>query len=123
VFCHEYKQNQKGEAMWAIKWFFAVILILAVMGFALQNSTQTVDVTFVKNVWQYQSVQLWMVIYVSFGLGVLFWLVVSVFQVLELKSEIRTLNRSHNDMINELDSLRNLPIAEDDVGLEIKEET
>ena len=109
--------------MWAIKWFFAVILILAVMGFALQNSTETVDVTFVKNVWQYQSVQLWMVIYVSFGLGVLFWLVVSVFQVLELKSEIRTLNRSHSDMQNELDRLRNLPIAEDDVGLEIKEET
>lgn len=108
--------------MWAIKWFLAVVVILMVLGFALQNSNETVDVVFLSNVWQYQSVQLWMVIYISFGLGVLFWLIVSIFQVFQLKNEIRRLKKSYNEMYQELESLRNLPIEEDDADFDIKEE-
>ena len=109
--------------MWAVKWFLAVIMILAVLGFALQNSSQTVSVVFAPvEGWQTDNVQLWMVIYASFGLGVLFWLVVSVFQVLQLKNEIRKLQRSNDEIQNELDSLRNLPIGDDDTGFDIKEE-
>ncbi|RMF58737.1 MAG: LapA family protein [Calditrichaeota bacterium] len=108
--------------MWAIRWFLAVVLILVVLGFALQNSSQEVSVVFVPNVWQYSGVQLWMVIYASFGLGVIFWLIVSVFQVLQLKAEIRRLRRSNEEIQHELDSLRNLPIGDDDTGFDIKEE-
>lgn len=109
--------------MWAIRWFLAVVVILMVLGFALQNSNETVDVVFLSNVWQYQNIQLWMVIYVSFGLGVLFWLIVSIFQVLQLKNEIRKLKKNYNEMYQELESLRNLPIEEDDGDFDIKEET
>ena len=108
--------------MWAIKWFLAVILILLVLGFALQNSNQQVTVVFLSDVWEFQQVQLWMVIYCSFGLGVLFWLVVSVFQVIQLKSEIRRLKKRNRAIQNELDNLRNLPIEDDESGLSIAEE-
>ena len=109
--------------MWAVKWFLAVILILMVFGFALQNNNvdHKVSVNFVT--WEYTAVPLWLVIYASFGFGVLFWLIVSVFQVRQFKSEIRRLNKSQNELQIELDNLRNLPIGEDDTGFNIKEET
>ncbi len=109
--------------MWAVKWVLAVILILMVFGFTLQNNNvdQKVAVYFVT--WEYTAVPLWLVMYASFGLGVLFWLIVSVFQVLQFKSEIRRLNKSQNELQIELDNLRNLPIGEDDTGFNINEET
>lgn len=106
--------------MWAIKWFLAVILILLVLGFALQNSNQPVTVKL--GMYEFQQVQLWMVIYSSFALGVLFWLVVSVFQVFQLKSEIRRLKKQNAAIQNELDDLRNLPIEDDEAELGIREE-
>ncbi|MFQ5824604.1 MAG: lipopolysaccharide assembly LapA domain-containing protein [bacterium] len=109
--------------MWVVKWFLAVIVILVVLGFALQNSGEQVTVVFMTQVWQYENVQLWMVIYASFALGVLFWLIVSVFQVLQLKGEIRRLKKVNFEIQNELDSLRNLPIGEEDTGFDIREET
>ena len=108
--------------MWVIKWFFAVVLILVFLGFALYNR-QEVSVVFLSNVVQFQNVQLWMVIYAAFGLGVMFWLVVSIFQVVQLKAEIRKLKKANGEMQHELDSLRNLPIGEDDSAFDIKEET
>jgi uncharacterized integral membrane protein len=108
--------------MWVIKWFFAVVLILVFLGFALYNR-QEVTVIFLSNVLQFDNVQLWMVIYAAFGLGVMFWLVVSIFQVLQLKNEMRKLKRANNEMQRELDSLRNLPIGEDDPAFDIKEDT
>ena len=108
--------------MWVIKWCFAVVLILVFLGFALYNR-QEVSVVFLSNVVQFQNVQLWMVIYAAFGLGVMFWLVVSIFQVIQLRSEIRKLKRANSEMQSELDSLRNLPIGEDDSAFDIKEET
>lgn len=109
--------------MWAVKWFLAVVVILVVLGFALQNSNEQVKVVFLTNVWQYESVQLWMVIYISFGLGVLFWLIVSVFQVLQLRMEIRKLKKENLEIQHELESLRNLPIGDEESGFDIKEES
>lgn len=109
--------------MWAIKWFLAVVLILMVFGFALQNNGVDQRATVNFGVWQYPNVPLWLVIYASFAFGVMFWLMVSVFQVLQFKAEIRRLNKSQEEMQIELDNLRNLPIDEDDTGFNIKEET
>lgn len=109
--------------MWAIKWFLAVVMILVILGFALQNSDQRVSVFFLGDTWHYEAVQLWMVIYASFSLGVLFWLAVSIFQVMELKAVIRRLNKEQVEMQSELDSLRNLAIGEDDASFDLKEES
>jgi len=61
--------------------------------------------------------------YASFGLGVLFWLAVSIFQVLELKNTIRKMSKEQAEMQSELDSLRNLSIGEDDTGFDLGSET
>ena len=109
--------------MWAIRWFLSVLVVLLVLGFALQNSSEQVRIVFLpNNMWQYESVQLWLVIYISFGLGVMFWLFVSIFQVLQLKSEVRKARKFTHETQRELESLRNLPIGEDDLGLDMKEE-
>jgi uncharacterized integral membrane protein len=109
--------------MWAVKWVLAVVVILLVLGFALQNTQESVTVVFLSDAWQYQNVQLWIVIYMSFALGVVFWLAVSIFQVMQLKGEIRKLHKSNGEMQLELDSLRNLSIGDDDTGFDLKEET
>jgi uncharacterized integral membrane protein len=108
--------------MWAIKWILAVIIVLMVLGFALQNNQQQASVVFVSGIWEFENVQLWMVIYISFAFGVLFWLVMSIFQVMQLKREIRRLTRRQQDMHHELDSLRNLSIGEDESQFDIKED-
>ena len=108
--------------MWALKWFLAVIMILVILGFALQNSEERVSILFLQDLWRYDNVQLWMVIYASFALGVLFWLFVSIFQVIELKTVIRKLKREQLEMQSELDSLRNLSIGDDDTGFGLKQE-
>ncbi|MFQ5706973.1 MAG: lipopolysaccharide assembly LapA domain-containing protein [bacterium] len=112
--------------MWVVKWVLAVAVILLILLFALQNSGQQVDVVLWSIIWQwkFQAVQLWMVIYTSFGLGVLFWLVVSIFQVFQLKTEIRRLKKANLEMQHELDSLRNLPLGEEEEGgFDLKEES
>ena len=93
-----------------------------VLGFALQNNQQQASVVFVKGMWEFENVQLWMVIYISFAFGVLFWLVVSIFQVTQLKGEISRLNRRHQELHSELDSLRNLSLGEEEPGFDIKED-
>jgi hypothetical protein len=47
---------------------------------------------------------------------------VSIFQVMQLKGEIRRLNRRHQEMNTELDSLRNLSLGEEESGFDIKED-
>ncbi len=108
--------------MWAVKWFLAVVLILAILGFALQNGNTPVDVVFVTGTWEASGVQLWLVIYASFGLGVLFWLAVSIFQVLDLKKVIRKLRKEQAEMQSELDSLRNLSLGEEEAGFGLQED-
>jgi len=102
--------------MWAVKWFLAAVLMLIILGFALQNSGQEVNVVFLTGSWEVQSVQMWLVIYASFGLGVLFWLAVSIFQVMDLKKEIRKMNKEQRELQSELDSLRNLSLGDDESG-------
>jgi len=107
--------------MWAVKWVLAVLIILVFLGFALNNN-QEVTVRFLGDSWQSPPVQLWLVIYISFALGVFFWLVVSIFQVMQLKGELRRMQKKNQDLQHELESLRNLPISEEDASFDISEE-
>jgi uncharacterized integral membrane protein len=99
--------------MWILRWVVSAVVILAVLGFALQNTTQTVTVVFLQGMWQSPPLPLWVVIYLSFGAGVLFWLLVSIFQVFQLKGEIRRIRRDNARLKKELDDLRNISIEEE----------
>lgn len=99
--------------MWVLRWLGAAIIILVILGFALQNSDKQISVVFVKGVYETGELPLWLIIYCSFGLGMIFWLFFSIFQVFGLKSQIRRMKNENLKLQKELDNLRNLSIEED----------
>lgn len=99
--------------MWIIRWLVAVPIILIILGFALQNTTQEVSVVFIRGKVETGPLPIWLIVYVSFALGVIFWLFVSIFQVLALKVEMRKLRAENARIHKELDNLRNLSVDTD----------
>jgi len=104
--------------MWVVKWILGAVIILFVLGFAVQNNdpAQQVSLIFLKGKWETEPLPIWLVAYASFAIGVLFWLVVSIVHVLQLKSQIRQMRKEHRNIRQELDGLRNLSI-DDELGL------
>lgn len=98
--------------MWILRWFLMVVVLLLLIYFGAENSTQTVYVKFVK--WQSPELQLWMVMYLSFAAGMLVWLFGSIFKILQLKNDIRKLNKESGTLRKELDNLRNISIEEEE---------
>lgn len=97
--------------MWIIRWIFWVVVLLFIIYFATENATQTVSVEFYK--YRSNQLPLWVVMYVSFAVGILVWLVGSIFKVLQLKNEVRKMNKENTVLRKELDELRNIPIEEE----------
>jgi len=107
--------------MWIIRWILMVIVLLFLIYFGAENSDQTVTIKFIK--WQSPQMQLWMVMYLSFAAGMLLWLFGSIFKVMQLKTDIRKLNKESNTLRKELDNLRNISIEDDESQLgEIEDE-
>ena len=97
--------------MWIVKWLIGAILVLLIIGFAMQNSNILVTVKF----WKWQTAQdlpLWVVMYISFAAGILFWVIISIFQMLGLKNENRKVRKELRKLKEELDRLRNVSIEE-----------
>ena len=101
--------------MWVVKWMLSAVIILFVLAFAVQNNDplQQVSLIFLKGKWETEPLPIWLVTYASFAIGVLFWLIVSIFQVFQLKSQIRQIRKENKNIRQELDGLRNLSIDED----------
>ena len=97
--------------MWIIRWIFWVIVLLFIIYFATINATETVNVQFYK--WRSNDLPLWVVMYVSFAVGIIVWLMGSIFKVLQLKTEIRKTNKENIVLRKELDELRNIPVEEE----------
>lgn len=97
--------------MWIVRWILIALLILIVLGFALQNQSQTVSVRFLK--WQSPVLPLYLYLYLSFGAGLLFWVLISALNTIKLKGEIFKLNRENRKIRDELNRLRNVTIEED----------
>ena len=94
--------------MWIFKWILMAVVVILLIGFAMQNTTQQVSVHFI----QYESIELplWVVMYASFAAGLLFWLGVSIFQIISLKNDLRKRRKDIKNLKNELDTLRNVSI-------------
>jgi len=81
-----------------ILWFFAI------------NQGQTVTIDFVKA--RYENVDLIMVIFISFFIGLIVGAIIISSYVVKAKSEVRVLKREQNKLLKELDGLRNMSIDE-----------
>ncbi len=106
--------------MWIVRWILIALLILIVLGFALQNQDQTVSVRILK--WQSPILPLYLFLYVSFGAGLLFWVLISALNAIKMKGEIFKLNRENRKIRDELNRLRNVTIEDDLDVPDIEEE-
>lgn len=97
--------------MWIVRWIFSVLIILVILGFALQNQDQKVTVRIVD--WVSPEMPLYMLFYIAFGLGMITWLLVSIFKTLRLQTEIRRLKKDNKSLKEELDRLRNISVEEE----------
>ena len=73
--------------MWIIKWILIAIVVLFILLFAFENQGNPVSIHFIK--WQSIELPLYIFLYISFGLGMLFWLLISIFKILKFKGKIR----------------------------------
>ena len=97
--------------MWIIRWSLIVIVLLGLLGFSLQNQSQRV----VINVGTYVSPEmpLYFALYLSFALGILVFFLISIYNLLQLKTEIGKQKRDNRKLREELDRLRNISIDEE----------
>jgi len=97
------------------------LMILVVLGFALQNQGQTVSVTVLK--WQSPIVPLYLLLYLAFAAGMAFWVLISALSIFKLKGEKLKLQRENKKITQELNRMRNANIEEDNEVTQISEET
>ncbi|MBN2029944.1 LapA family protein [bacterium] len=106
--------------MWIIKWILIAVAILLILLFAFENQNQQTYIKFVK--WQSIDLPLYIFLYISFGLGMLFWLLISIFKILKFKGKILSLTRANNKLREELNRLRNADIEEEIEPSELEED-
>jgi len=105
--------------MWIIRWIVSALVILIILGFALQNQEQMVSVRVLT--WQSPNLPLYLFLYVAFAAGVLIWALISALNIIKLKGDIRKLQKDNRKITDELNRLRNVNIEEEET-IEIEEE-
>ena len=97
--------------MWIIRWFFIIIIVTVLIGFAVQNSDEKVPIFFYK--WKtVQDLALWLVLYIAFVAGMLFSFSVAVFRIIKTKLENSKLKKKVEKLEKELKTLRNVSVEE-----------
>ena len=102
--------------MWVVKWILTALLIAFVIGFAMQNTEQSVNVIFLK--WESIDLPLWIVMYLAFIAGMLFWLFVSIYRIIGMNLENRKCRKEISKLQAELYHLRNATVEESILPLE-----
>ena len=98
--------------MWIVRWIFWILAMLFLILFATQNVAEMVNIEFFG--WQTKNpLPLWVVMYISFLVGVLVWFVGSIYKILQLKSVVRKIKKENEALKSEIDELRNIPIDEE----------
>ena len=72
--------------MWILRYLFIVIILVIILGFALQNM-QMVQVNIIK--WQSGEIPLYWVVFAAFGLGALTFLPIAMFHSFKHRLEIK----------------------------------
>jgi len=96
--------------MWIIRYAIAIVLIIALVGFAIQNSYQQVVVNIANKT--YTDVPLNYVIFVAFCIGMIFWFVISVIQYFKMMTQLAEQRKENRLLRQEITTLRNLPFED-----------
>ena len=97
--------------MWFLRWILTLIAVVVLIGFAMQNADVQVPIRFYK--WEtVNDLPLWLVMYLSFVAGMIFWLLVSLYQIIVLKAENRRQLKRTQALERELHRLRNAAVED-----------
>jgi uncharacterized integral membrane protein len=96
--------------MWIVRWTLIVIIILAVLGFSLQNQSQRVQIYIGPYITQ--EMPLYFALYLAFAVGVFVFFLISIYNLIQLKSEIARQKKDNRHLREELNRLRNITIEE-----------
>ncbi|MBL7033130.1 MAG: LapA family protein [Candidatus Delongbacteria bacterium] len=96
--------------MWTLRWILFIVLLFLVLGFAILNSGQIVNLNLFWS--KYESISLVLALFASFMLGVVFWFLVTVLQHLTLRKDNRVLRHRVQSLREELRDLRNASFSD-----------
>ncbi len=99
--------------MWFVKALFTILVLAVILAELMLNSKVTVDIFLTNSrTADISQVPLSLALLGAFVIGVLFWFVVSFFQVVTAKSEIGALKKRNRQLTRELTDLRNMPVKD-----------
>jgi len=99
--------------VWIIRMLLFLVLVVAVTGFAMLNSSQTATI----ELWPgrvFYDVPLVLLLFEAFVIGAVVWFIVSIFHEVNLRTAIRKLKRENADLNQEIAGLRNISLEDID---------
>lgn len=90
--------------MWIVRWIVLLLIIVTVLGFSLQNQDQMVTVRLLS--WESGPVPLYLALFISFGFGMVAFLLIAVFQQLQTLSDLGRERKSKKKLEQQLDQTR-----------------
>ena len=101
--------------MWIIRWIVLLIIIVVVLGFSLQNQGEVVNIHLLN--WESGPVPLYLALFISFGFGMVAFLLIAVFQQLQTLSDLSREKRGRKKAETELTEVKEkLESLEAEVG-------
>jgi uncharacterized integral membrane protein len=105
--------------MWILRWILVIAVMIIILWFALQNQ-EPIRVNIGEKSYE---LPLYFHYFIAFVAGLLVWFIVSAFQILQVKSELRLCQTEKKRLQEELNALRNLPVEESIDEVKIDEQT
>lgn len=90
--------------MWIIRWVVLLLIVIVVLGFSLQNQSESVVVHFLG--WESGELPLYIALFVSFAFGMAAFLLIAVFQQLQTINELNKEKKSRRKLEAQLDQTR-----------------
>ncbi|MBM3326275.1 MAG: LapA family protein [Calditrichaeota bacterium] len=105
--------------MWIIRWTFIAIIMLAILGFSLQNST-LVNVKIWT--WESQAIPVYLVLYAAFALGIIVAAMVAAVNQVSARVALHKAHKEIRALREEVDRLRTVTLDEELMLLDSEEE-
>lgn len=96
--------------MWILRWTIIAIIIIAVLGISLQN-TSLVEITILN--WHSGEIPLYLVIYISFATGMLVFLIVATYYQLQHQLLVRKMVQEIKELKSKNEEFDNSDQIED----------
>jgi len=97
--------------MWAFRFFLIIVVIIAVVGFSIYNSSETVEVN-LFGLWMYVDVPMIYITFWAFVVGLLVSFLLGITHYLKVQSDLREQRKENRNLMEEITTLRNIPLED-----------